>query len=1473
MASTQSTTTTPDLNAISTWTQADYALLTSDVISAMSNAQIQQMLYPEWVPVSAVSGFTSAQMPVISSFHSCSAAWLNNLSITAWQSMTPQQFYYITRPVLAAVDDVHLSSLTAAQVAYTNKLDGLSSAQFGLLNISALSASQISGLTQTEYNGITSTQIASLSTGQIQALSHQEWLSDSVASGFTANQVPFLNFDFSLLTPSWLNNLSTSALQALSPTQLNQIAANTLSSLDDTHLSALTGPQVGTMNNLDSLNSSQYGLLNLSGLSAATIADWTQSQYAGITAAQITSLNNGQIQAIQHPDWLPVTAIAGFTSEQLPALSVNFSLFTADWLNNLTTSAFRGVTVAQLNQIDPTILVGLDNNHLSALSSAQVGGMTNVNALSSAQFGLLDISALPTSAWTTTQYSGLTAQQVSTLTPEQIKAMAHADLIPATASSGLTAAQVAVISSGTFYYYYSAWLNNLSLSAFQALTPAQINKIQSVRLVLVDNAHLSALTAVQVAGMTHLSVLSGAQFALLNLSGVSAATLNALSTTQLQSITATQIAEISATTLTNLDSAHLAVINEKQTYLSLTAQQVSALSLAQIQALAHPEWIPVAALSGLTPAQISAFTTSLAACPADWFNHLSIPTLQAIGTAQISQLSAATLSGLDSTHLSALTATQMASLTTSLATLPAAWFNGLSIPAFQALSASELNPCTPAVLSGLDNSHVSALTAAQLGGMTTSFSSFSANWLNALNVETLKAVSVTQLNQISTANLAGLDDAHLSILTAAQVGAMTHLSSLSSAQYGLLDISLLPTSAISGWSSTQYQGLTAKQISSLSVTQLNAMGHANFMTASAAAGFTAAQISGFTFSLYWFSSDWLNNLTPSAIQALSPVQLNQITTANLQALDNTHLSALTAPQVASITHLSSLSSTQFGALNISALPASVIATLNKTQYTGLTAQQMSTLSSDQIDALQHIDWIPASAASGITAVQMPCFGSAVSQMSPAFINNLSLPAFQALTVDQFAAIKPSAIVNLDSAHLATLTSNLLLLNSDELLSVAPSLSTEQLGLLRQDQSALLSLSGSTGDSLMNSLSDTSLKSIMAAVSKNDASLFSYQSIETVMKTFVASMKDVLTDSQYADLSHYAQSIGTVCGTDSSIYSLVSGMVTGNNGASVDWTSPVDGTLTRIGCLGVGSSATQFNQLIANWLDGTNMPASSSTAYTDGRPLFAEGGPSINDIHQGQDGDCSLLSALQGVVDADPNFIKSMIVQNSNDTYSVRFFNNGVPTWVTVDNNVYSKGAHVATSSWVAIAERANVAFEATYQNDVNSYSSLPGSYEKLKEITGDTYTSFRALTTTEQKWDTTDFDLLKTAVSNGAPAQLSSWVDSKDAVTGQTNFVSAHAFAIIGFDETSNNFILTNPWGADRNDSVAGTFEASMDQMWQSGNSSTGIAFVNSNGATGAAGQLVTAMASITSASSASSASSITQSTTANNGLLVANNA
>lgn len=1076
-------------------------------------------------------------------------------------------------------------------------------------------------------------------------------------------------------------------------------------------------------------------------------------------------------------------------------------------------------------------------------------------------------------SWSQADYQCLTADFVSKMTPDQIHQMAHTSWMPDAAAAGFTPEMVQKISI-SMYWFTPGWLNNLSTEALQALTPTQMGQFTANTLCGVDASHLSDFTPAQVAAM-------GCSFYWFD-----AKWMNSLSLPAFQAITAQQLTELLGTSLTGVDSQHAGALtveqisNWKSTFYWFSSGFLNNLSVETFRAISADH------LNEVTTANFAQLDNEhIAAISADTFNKLengyfsaltaqqvtAISDLNALSSAQfgllnISGLSVSALSSLTQKESSALTAHQLSTL--SIEQFTGLNVSGLSLSAISGMSKEVYEKFTPQQVATLSPEQIGAMAHTswlpdatgtafkpqQVQSIAISMGYFSVAWLNNLSIEALQALTPKQASQISNATLAGLDNKHLHALTADQIGGMNNFGGLSSAQFGLLDISKLPDSMFNYFSKQEYSGLTAGQISTLSADQINAMWHAAWMPDDAASGFTVEQIQNCTQNFYWFTPGWYNSLSTEAMQGITAEQFTHIEANVFTQWDNQHLAVLTAEQVAHAPHISNLTSDQFGYLDISKLPVSTIEQLSKTEYQGLTAKQVSTLSAEQIQALQHFDWIPAAAAHGFTTAQMAGFGSDLSLLPAVFLNNLDTASFAALTSEQLGTLNPVAFAGLDYQHfwaindLSALSDLISSLSTDQLLTVSQLMSVEQLAQLPESQNLLISTSVETGTSLVNNMSDPALKVLMHNAMTNDASLFSFQTIESVLKDFASQIIGNLSASQYNDIKNYVQEIGNVCGTDSAIYSLVNGLI-GTNGASVYWSATGKGE--RIGSLNEGSSVAQFNQLITTWFDGANDPKSSSSDHVDGRPVFAKGGPTINDIQQGGVGDCSLLSALQAVVEAAPDFIKSMIVQNPNDTYSVRFFKEGVAHWVTVDGNVDGSGTSSANSSWGAIIERAVVDFEATYLNEVNDYSSLPGGFDKLQEITGDTNTTFRAVYTTEEKWNTTDFDLLKTAVLNGQPVQFSSWESSQNADTGQTNLVGAHAFAIIGFDDVTNDFILTNPWGAFRNDNVQGTFEASMDQMWQGGNYSTGIAIVNSNGTADAAGQLVHAMAAMNTSPSA----------------------
>ncbi|MEW7315003.1 C2 family cysteine protease [Buttiauxella gaviniae] len=1334
MSTTQDATVTPDFNTISSWTAADYALLTANLVQSMTLAQVQAMLHPEQVPTAAVSAFTPEQISSIKVTFYPTAAWINALSIPALQALSPAAFYHVTRPQLVGVDAAHLSALTAAQVAGTNKLDALSSAQFGLLNISGMSVSQIAGLTAMEYAGLSAAQISSLSPSQVSAIANIVNLPLAVVSGLTANQLPALTIDFSTVSVNWLNALSPDAFRGLSTVQIAQISAATVCALDNAHISALTA--------------SQFGALNISGFSTTQIASLNATEFSGLTASQISSLSPEQVAAIPNIGNLPLAAVNGLTANQLAAITTNLSTFSVNWLNALNTNAFQSLSTAQIAQISAATVRGLDNAHLNALSASQVTALNGITSLSSAQFGLLDLTAISATTmaqWGQSVWAGTTALQMSLLTTDQINAMQNATWLPLTAVSGIMPSQVLVFTAN-YGRFSGTWFNQMRLDSFQTLDNGRLAQISAANWAQIDFAHFSALNAAQIGVIK------------LDFSRVSADWINGLSLETFQGLTATQIGQLTATTVVGLSDARL-----------------SALTATQIEAL----------------------------------NNLS----------QLSghQFSLLNLSAMSSAQIAAWTPDQYAALTS-------AQFNTLSTAQIGAIA----NPAA------LPLNIVSALTVAQVNAINTDFSKLPDSWLNSLSTTALQGLTPYQFS-------------HLSSLTAVEVLNITNIAALSNTQFSQLNLTGVSASVMAGWSSQVWAGLTAAQVSSFTAAQIDSFQHASWLPATAAAGLLPWQMAPLSANYGQFSADWFNHLQLASFTALDTSRLSQISWSAFFGMDSAHLTALSAAQVASMTNLGSMPSRAFGQLNISALSTAQISALTLKQYQGLSQTQLSSFSSAQIQALAHPEWL-----------------------APGLINNISVAQFSAMTAAQFAGLSSAAFTSLDAAHLAVWPGDATALTQQELLEVRPRLTATQLNALTDNQRTMLTTSDTAAQSLINSLSDAGLKSIMQSVASGAGTLFSFNAIESVMKTLDAGISDGLTASQYAGLQSYTQAIGQVCGENSSIYSLVNSMVNAADGASVNWTG-ADGTYSRIGNLAVGSTSIQFGEQISAWLDGTNDPGSSNTYYTDGRLLFGDSGtPTINDISQGSIGDCSMLGALQTVVNVQPDYIKSMITQNANGSYSVRFFNGNKAEWVTVDNQTCSYGEGVSGSSWAAIFERASATFKASFKNSGNSYESVGGfGDEELQAITGDKIISYSPGSYSEADWNTTIFNILKTAVLAGQPTDIGSFEYTKDAQNNKSDFISGHEMAIISFDENTNNFVIANPWGAQGNANFNGTFEASMDQMWQGGNGNTSVHIANSDVATGAVGQLVTAMASIAPTSAATSGAAA-PAANSNNALLVA---
>ena len=180
-----------------------------------------------------------------------------------------------------------------------------------------------------------------------------------------------------------------------------------------------------------------------------------------------------------------------------------------------------------------------------------------------------------------------------------------------------------------------------------------------------------------------------------------------------------------------------------------------------------------------------------------------------------------------------------------------------------------------------------------------------------------------------------------------------------------------------------------------------------------------------------------------------------------------------------------------------------------------------------------------------------------------------------------------------------------------------------------------------------------------------------------------------------------------------VQQIVDDVIDGNS-ANATWNGGAS-TATKLGDLTATSTQTQADDLIGEWFLGANLPSLSLAAVGEANlnptyqnstlPLYGpSGAPTYQDVNQGYLGDCYFVSSLGEVALKDPSAIENMISSNGNGTYSVRFFVNGKPDYVTVNSQLPVMGggyqwangsrlefANGKTDDWVALIEKAYAA--------------------------------------------------------------------------------------------------------------------------------------------------------------------------------------
>ena len=885
-----------------------------------------------------------------------------------------------------------------------------------------------------------------------------------------------------------------------------------------------------------------------------------------------------------------------------------------------------------------------------------------------------------------------------------------------------------------------------------------------------------------------------------------------------------------------------AVINpaswSQRDYLAASATLIASLTPTQVAAIAHPDWLPLAAVAGFTANQMSSIAIPFGYFPAAWLNALSPAAFAAIPVSGIAAMSQSALAGLSAANAAALTTTQMAALPhvdwlglTAVAALSpaqlgaihfgyvwftAAWLSALPGATFASISAANIANVNTTAIAGLAASQVEALTTKQLAALTTG---------------QVAALTATEIGQMSDAQLAALPTpsrlavATVHALTPAQLAAMnvdwknvsaTWLDALAPAAFASLSASDF---ALLGWSALS--GLGAQQLAAL--------------TASDAGGL----------AIYWggVSAAWLNGLSPAAVAGLSASGFQWLSTPTLNGLASGFMAALTTTEIAALTtgEVGALTPAQIGALtlpDLNAMSAKQVAALTASELGGLSATQSAGLSTAFLDSLKppQLAGLGLAATEGLSLGQIASLGVSVSGLSAAGVAGLSTkvigalstwqvgaltdPEIAALTPHQIGALTAAEAAALSPAQIAALGAGVQSLSAAALQALSPlyvaddylRLSTAEDRLLTTAQASVISAAQTETRLLKQLLHGDGLLGDAQAVLGANNSLFSYQGVLSMLKALQGQIgAQGLTADQFADLQALSNAVAFVDGGDSYVYGALNALVNGN-AANTYWTGGQSASVA-LGNLKVGATATQLGELIGKWFLGTDLPSpgGTNTYVTDSNPLFSASGPLSTDPQQYAINDCPFVAGLVTLAQDQPQALEAAITQVDSGVYAIHFLTSaGTPMWVTVDNQFATEQLSSASGDiWAQLLEKASILWVDEKWGPTNSYDAVPNS---VGGITGKG--DFNDYSSSLAVWDTTVAAKAIAALNAGEEVEFNSNTNDYDVKNGKQDLVAGHEFAVLGYDAANAAFILRNPWGAAEGSAGNGTFEQTIGQLW-----------------------------------------------------------
>lgn len=205
-----------------------------------------------------------------------------------------------------------------------------------------------------------------------------------------------------------------------------------------------------------------------------------------------------------------------------------------------------------------------------------------------------------------------------------------------------------------------------------------------------------------------------------------------------------------------------------------------------------------------------------------------------------------------------------------------------------------------------------------------------------------------------------------------------------------------------------------------------------------------------------------------------------------------------------------------------------------------------------------------------------------------------------------------------------------------------------------------------------------------------------------------------------------------------------------------------------------------------------------------RELFVSGKPRLDTIHQGRLGNCYCLAPLGAVLHVSPSRISDMFAPQADGKFEVRLGDRVVRVHTPTDGEIAQTASNERDGVWVNLYEKAvGEACNAIKPSDQRSSSPIDAlarggsAGTMLSFITGHKIQRFsfafakRESLTTEERAQI--LAQLRTYLCEAVEQQRAMTCGTEKTTTPAIN--GNHAFAVLGYDRTTDRVKLWNPYG------------------------------------------------------------------------------